>query len=459
MSDNKLLLTALKARKEQKKTRLEKIHDWANSVSNLFGGVDSGYKASTSAIDLDKSAISSTAQSGLSITSLTIMIITAIPQLIAIYSSKRPLLDKILDSLPLLLLSAIGITATVLGIWFLAQVIVGTGLIVAAASLAVGLSLYNLFKAYASKWSIGTKYEGKVDSLTGIYDALFGEEPTAADLPTKEKLLAQLKKQLAKLDEDQIAQLVENYKNPTITDKFINFFKPLIKPDTETQDPKIKTIDKLINTLDQLISLDCQNQDPQSKLDLANENILAAWVTLGFSVAGLLLATIGLIAVLGAVGFPPAWALTLGILALSLTAVGLFKFALELKFSWDEQNVKEKKLDNKLEAYLNEASHELNPEKNNQILPVPELTHIDQNIVKKSEPIPIPGKEKTEHFIDVQKNTEIQKHIKEGIKHYYDKPQKTQNQSRLVKFFKNAVKPERDNDEGSEEKTHVDNQG
>ncbi len=213
MSDAKTLklLAALKARKEQKKTNLEKLHEQSTWAANLFGGVDSGYRLGTSAVSLDQSLISNTAQSGMSITGLVLQVVMAIPAIIAIATSKLPFTAKLFKIIPLLLLTLIGITAGVLGVLVLSHIggfvlsIAGAALGVVAASIALGLMTYKLFKTYVVKDAIGNRFEKKVATLAGIYDyfnALFNKEDVSAvvdiDLPEKRKqLLIRLKEQLA----------------------------------------------------------------------------------------------------------------------------------------------------------------------------------------------------------------------------------------------------------------------
>jgi hypothetical protein len=390
MSDTKTLLAALKARKEQKKTFLEKLHELAYWTANLFGGVDSSYKVGTSAVSLDQSSISNTAQTGMSIAGLVLQVGTAIPALIAISTSKLPFKAKLFKIIPLLLLTAIGIAAGVLGVLVLSQIgglvlsIAGAGLGLVAASIALGLMTYKLFKAYVAKHAIGTRFEQKVGTLSEIYDyfkALLNKEDIKivadVDLPAKRKqLLIQLKEQLAKLDEDVIKQLSENALAANLSAE------------------ELKLVDEVQETLDQLQSCDQQIEDAKHsslklKHAIANENLVAAWVNLGLTVAGVILVVMGLMTLVAtSIAFPPLLGgLILGVMGLSLTAFGLFKFGVEFNFAMDEEAVAEKKMDAQFEAAINEAPA-VKPEANQQKVAV------DLSILG------------------------IQRHIQEKLKHY-----------------------------------------
>ncbi len=121
-------------------------------------------------------------------------------------------------------------------------------------------------------------------------------------------------------------------------------------------------MDEVQDTLEQLFNCSQQIEDSkptalQLKQEIADENLLAAWVNLGLTVAGVILVVIGLMTLAATfIAFPPLLGgLILGIMGLSLTAIGLFKFGVEFKFAMDEQAVAEKKMDAHFEAAINEA--------------------------------------------------------------------------------------------------------
>ncbi|MBA2711474.1 MAG: hypothetical protein H0U57_12900 [Tatlockia sp.] len=348
--NTKLLLPALKVRKEQNKTWLDKVHEASVWISHLVGGADSGYRVSTSAAGLDQTALTPAAQNGISIAGLGLQLVMVIPQIIAIATSKRKFMDKVYDIVPLLLLTAIGLTAGVLGVlalWHIGGaflITAGTILGVATAGIALGLTTYNIFKTYVARSAIGTLFEQKVDTFDEIYDyfkaLLTGGKITASDadieaLKTEREELSKILKTKLKELAPVLFKLEQIHNKPELTDK------------------ELEQLDDIQGDLNKLFELDNAIRAPEKssieiKTAIANANITAAWVNF-------LLATTGSILLAVSMAFPAVGALILGGIGVGLSAFGLFKFGVELKFSWDDKTLGERQFDNQLTATLEEG--------------------------------------------------------------------------------------------------------
>lgn len=332
MSELTLLLEALNKRKEQKKDGQDIIHEWSKKVSPVMDGTDSAYQISKSALKFEATPIPVSGQVALSSTTFVLGLLTTIPSMIAIATSKdKSLWEKLVGILPLFLTTLFNVTATLLGLLFLLQV--GT-LVLATAGSAVGLVGaaiylgfvgYNLYNAYAAvKVAAQALKEGPRTD-----DAL---------LKQKERLEMQLKE--------------------------------LLKPSSSTGNATYSNddLDIIQANLDQLHNLEQMLYDQsekglQRKDHIAKENLLAALVNVGLSMTGILLATIGLmILVATTIAAPPLVGIILAGIGLALSAFGLIKLGTELKFSWDETANVEKLRNNNETSFLDAALKALQPE-------------------------------------------------------------------------------------------------
>jgi hypothetical protein len=123
----------------------------------------------------------------------------------------------------------------------------------------------------------------------------------------------------------------------------------LVQPPSATYgDDELGEIEAKLNQLHTLK----QTLDDQSKLGLqrkdhiAKENIIAAWVNVGLSVTGILLATMGLMLLVATtIAAPPLVGIILAGIGVGLSLFGLFKLGIELNYSLKETDYVERRRD------------------------------------------------------------------------------------------------------------------
>lgn len=351
MIDSQELLNALKAHEESSKSPLEKIRDWLSIATPLAGGVNTLYKVGSSAATINAHSMSNTAQGGLSIAGSVLDLMTSFPNMILIATSdKKELGDKLREIVPQLLLTLLGIAASVLGILVLNAIgglvlaTAGAALGVAAASVFLGLMGYHLLRAWVVQKAVDTVFEDRVDKIEGVFSFIktwiFDPKelnvkvseryPLEANLDHLKSLKMILKQQLSK-EELLKPIIVKLNKNMALDEKELS----LVHDIQDTLGSMFELQQTMtLNTTD---SKDKREFTVENRKALANENLLATGVNFLLSGAGVLLATMGLLTLVAPfIAAPPLLGVILGAMGLALVSFVLIKFLVELKFAWDE---------------------------------------------------------------------------------------------------------------------------
>ena len=342
------LLQALKVRKGQLKDGLDTAHEWSKKLTPVVDGTDSVFQISKSSLKTGSTPIPDAGQIALSSTGFFLGLITTIPAIVAIATSKeKSAWDKCAEIFPLVLTTLFSLTAMLLGFLFLIKV--GT-IILATAGSAVGLAgaafylgfmTYKLYKAYVAA--------GVAAKALDAAEALEKENGPPDNTALLEEIV-RLEGELA----------------------------TLVKSSSETySDDELDAIQAKLNKLHEIKQtiLDQSVRELKRKDHIAKENVLAALVNLGLAITGVLIATIGLMLLVAVtIPAPPLIGIILAGIGVGLSVFGLIKSGVELKFSWDEAGYVETNRSKNDKFFLDEAFKKVQPEMPIALEPAIDLT-------------------------------------------------------------------------------------
>lgn len=374
MIDSQELLDALKVREEHNKPLLKKINQWFSIATPVAGGVSTLYKVSSSAATISSHSMTNATQGGLSVIGSVLDLMTSFPNMIVIATSDRPWGEKVRDIVPQLVLTVLGVSASVLGVLALNAIgglvlaTAGAALGMATASVFLGFMGYHLLRAWVAKKAVDTVFEGKVGTIEGVFKfikiSIFNPKQLDAKVSEGYDFIG---------NQDHLKTLTLILKQQ-LAEKSLN---PILKKlsDNQTLDvSELKLIDEIERTLSEWFDLhqtkvqhtktseDKRELTVENRHALANENLLASGVNFLLSAAGVLFVTIGLLTLIAPfIAAPPLLGVILGAIGLALASFGLVKFITELRFSWDEAKATEQLTTEILTQLITSSQKETTP--------------------------------------------------------------------------------------------------